>query len=162
MTVIGPPGTAQRLDEAMEALFPGSSKVQRRFSTHVIEHSAGTTQHLDRFEVTPFEVRHASGAPAYALRVSDHETQATLAYSGDTEWTDTLIDASEDADVFLCEGYSPQPVRWHLDLDSLARNSDRLCCRQLVLTHMSPTTLALDTLDWPAAWDGMVLDLPEK
>lgn len=88
-----------------------------------------------------------------------HDTDAVVAYSGDTEWTDTLLDASDGARVFLCEGYSPRPVRWHLDLDTLADHADRLGCERLVLTHMSPSVLALEQLDWPAAHDGMALDL---
>lgn len=45
-----------------------------------------------------------TGAPAYALRVEDAGSGDTVAYSGDTEWTDALIDTSAGADVFLCEG----------------------------------------------------------
>ena len=39
----------------------------------------------------------ASGAPAYALRVE--YGGKVISYSGDTEWTDTLIDASRGADL---------------------------------------------------------------
>ncbi|MGH8931000.1 MAG: MBL fold metallo-hydrolase [Egibacteraceae bacterium] len=92
LTVVGPPGTQSRLTGAMEALFPGSSTARRRFSVQVIEHADRVAHRTDRFSVTPFEVRHASGAPAYALRVTDAATNATLAYSGDTEWTDALIE----------------------------------------------------------------------
>jgi ribonuclease BN (tRNA processing enzyme) len=162
LTVVGPPGTENRLTETMEAMFPGSSTVQRRFSVNVVEHVDRVPHHRERTSVVPFEVRHASGAPAYALRVTDNATGATLAYSGDTEWTDALIDASDGADVFLCEGYAPTPVRWHLDLDSLAENSGRLSCRRLILTHMSPAALALRDIDWETAWDGMVLDLTDR
>ena len=158
LTVLGPPGTEQRLTEAMEAFFPGSSAVERRFSVRVHEHSHGVAHHTERTSLTPFEVRHASGAPAYALRVTNH-AGAVVAYSGDTEWTDALIDVADGAQAFLCEGYTPQPVRWHLDLDSLAANAHRLGCEQLVLTHMSPSVLALEQLDWPTAHDGLALDL---
>ena len=51
-----------------------------------------------------------------------------MAYSGDTEWTDALLEAAAHVDLFLCEAYSPTPVRWHLDLDTLARHLDRLTC----------------------------------
>jgi ribonuclease BN (tRNA processing enzyme) len=159
LTVIGPPGTEARLAEAMEVLFPGSSTVRRRFPIRVLEHADLVPYRSDRFTATPFEVRHAAGAPAYALRITDTGTGATLAYSGDSEWTDALIEVSDGAQVFLCEGYAPRPVRWHLDLDTLAANRDRLGCGQLILTHMSPTTLALDLVDWDTAYDGMILDL---
>lgn len=155
LTVIGPPGTEERLVAAMEAGFPGSSGVRRRFEVRVREHADRTPYDTGRVTVTPYEVRHASGAPAYAVRVSDD--RATMAYSGDTEWTDALIDASAGADVFLCEGYSPAPVKWHLDLGSLAANRDRLTCARLVLTHLSPAALAADLGAWETADDGMVL-----
>jgi hypothetical protein len=57
----------------------------------------------------------------------------------------------------LCEGYSPTPVRWHLDLDALAAHRDRLHCERLVLTHLSPSALAADRTGWETAHDGMAL-----
>lgn len=156
LTIVGPPGTRDRLTAAMEAGFPGSSDVRRRFAVHVREHVDRKTYDTGRCTVTPYEVRHASGAPAYALRVSDGT--GTVAYSGDTEWTDALIDASADADVFLCEGYSPAPVKWHLDLGSLAANRERLACRRLVLTHLSPAALDSDLSAWETAYDGLMLE----
>lgn len=157
LTVVGPPGTRVRLEQAMETSFPGSSAVQRRFAVHVIEHEDGRTLQLGPMRVTPHEVRHASGAPAYALRVDGPE--ATVAYSGDTEWTDALLEVADDVDLFLCEGYSPAPVRWHLDLDTLARHRGTFTCRQLVLTHLSASALAIDLTGWQIAHDGWTTDL---
>jgi ribonuclease BN (tRNA processing enzyme) len=159
LTVLGPPGTEQRLAEAMEALFPGSPSVRRRFAVRVREHVDGVPTRVGTLTATPFEVRHASGAPAYALRVDDAETGGRVGYSGDTEWTDALLDASRDADLFLCEGYTPRPVRWHLDLETLEANRSRLGCRRLVLTHLSPAALAADLSGWEVAHDGLVLDV---
>jgi ribonuclease BN (tRNA processing enzyme) len=157
LTVIGPPGTRSRLDHTIEMLFPGSSTVRRRFDIRVLEHVDRRRMELGSLQVTPFEVRHASGAPAYALRVEG--PTSSFAYSGDTEWTDTLLDAAQDVDLFLCEGYSPAPVRWHLDLETLARQRDRLTCAQLVLTHLSPPALTSDLSGWRIAHDGVQFDL---
>jgi ribonuclease BN (tRNA processing enzyme) len=157
LTVIGPPGTSGRLDAAMETLFPGSTGVQRRFEVRVLEHDHGRPRSLGDWRCTAFEVRHASGAPAYALRV-DGPT-SSRAYSGDTEWTDTLLEASDDVDLFLCEGYSPTPVRWHLDLASLDSHRHRLTCRRLVLTHLSPSALESDLTGWETASDGATFDI---
>jgi ribonuclease BN (tRNA processing enzyme) len=157
LTVIGPPGTAGRLDTAMETLFPGSTQVQRRFEVRVLDHVSGQPRTVGDWRCTPFEVRHASGAPAYALRV-DGPT-SSMAYSGDTEWTDTLLEASDGVGLFLCEGYSPTPVRWHLDLESLSSHRSRLTCRRLVLTHLSPSALESDLADWEIADDGVSFDI---
>jgi ribonuclease BN (tRNA processing enzyme) len=131
--------------------------VRRRFDVRVVEHVDGRPFELDGLRVIPFEVRHASGAPAYALRVESDG--ASAAYSGDTEWTDALLGAADGVEVFLCEGYSETPIRWHLDLDTLSRHRDRLTCRKLVLTHLSPSALALDLRDWTVAYDGLGFDL---
>jgi len=157
LTVVGPAGTAARLERAMETLYPGSSQVQRRFAVQVVEHVDRRPLELGLMRLTPFEVRHASGAPAFALRVDLPD--CSFAYSGDTEWTEALLDVSDGVDLFLCEGYGPTPVRWHLDLDALARHRDRLGCRELVLTHLSPSALASDLSGWRVAADGWKLDI---
>ncbi|MGI9157652.1 MAG: MBL fold metallo-hydrolase [Marmoricola sp.] len=157
LTVFGPPGTRSRLKQAMDVLFPGSSGVQRRFAVHVVEHVDRRSVELGTLRVTPYEVRHASGAPAYALRVEG--ARASVAYSGDSEWTDALVDAAANVDLFLCEGYSLSPVRWHLDLDTLSRHRDQLTCRRLVLTHLSPSALVGDLNGWEVAHDGWSIDL---
>jgi ribonuclease BN (tRNA processing enzyme) len=157
LTVVGPPGTGDRLHQAMETLFPGSGSVHRRFEIHLMEHTDRHTRELGTLRVTPFEVRHASGAPAYAVRVES--PTGSVAYSGDTEWTDALLEAAEGVGLFLCEGYSPNPVRWHLDIDSLGRHRDRFTCQRLMLTHLSPSALVSDLSGWEVAHDGLVVDL---
>ncbi len=56
---------------------------------------------IDRFTVTPFRVVHP--IETFALRIEEHTTGKTLTYSGDSGYTDVLIDAARDCDVFLCE-----------------------------------------------------------
>src|SRR3954451_15284268 len=54
---------------------------------------AVTHLHGDHFGGLPFwPVVHASGTPALGLRVSDGAR--SFAYSGDTEWTPSLVDAA--------------------------------------------------------------------
>ena len=157
LTVLGPPGTRNRLKAAMETLYPGSTQIKRRFEVKVLHHVHGQPHEIDDWRCTPFEVRHASGAPAYALRVDG--ATASMAYSGDTEWTDALLEAADNVELFLCEGYSPTPVRWHLDLEALSRHRHRMICHRLVLTHLSPAALTSDLTDWEPADDGLTLDL---
>ena len=53
--------------------------------------------------VTPFEVKHASGAPPYALRF---ETDGkVLSFTGDTEWVESLVPAGQGADLYIMECY---------------------------------------------------------
>lgn len=160
LTIAGPPGLQERLTATMEALFPESSRVQRRFPVTVVELDAdGRPAELAGATVTAAEVVHASGAPPLALRVE--LAGSTFAYSGDTEWTPALTRVSRGADLFACESYTyDRPVRYHLDYAALREHLDELDAARVVLTHMSQSMLArLADTDLPAAYDGMTVAL---
>lgn len=157
MTVFGPSGTADRLHSAMETLYPGSSAVRRRFDVEVVElDGGGGALSTGPLTVSSWEVDHASGAPALAVRT--HLDGTTFAYSGDTAWTDALVTASAGTDVFVCEAYTYEsPVRYHLDYRTLREHADEIESNRLVLTHMGPSMLdRLAELDYEAAADGLV------
>jgi ribonuclease BN (tRNA processing enzyme) len=121
--------------------FPGSSSVRRRFALEVIELAERSPVRVGPVGVTGLAVVHASGAAAYGLRLVCGS--ATVAYSGDTQWTDALVDVASGADVFICEAYVvDRPVKYHLSYADVVRNRDRLTCPRLVLTHLGPDMLA--------------------
>jgi len=137
--------------------FPGSARVARHFALEFLELPERVPSRLGPAVVTPFAVVHASGAPAYALRVE--YGGRLIAYSGDTEWTESLVDVARGADVFVCEPYFFE-VRYHLDYRTLRAERARLGCTRLVLTHMSDDMLArLGEVDIEVAEDGRVITL---
>jgi ribonuclease BN (tRNA processing enzyme) len=140
LTVAGPPDLQRRVHDAMEVLFPGSSRVRRRFSLEFIELPEGEAIDIGALTVTPYGVVHPSGAPAYALRVECG--RKVVSYSGDTEWTDSLLRAARGADLFVCEAYFfEKKVPYHLDYRTLMAHRAQLGCRRLILTHMSEDML---------------------
>ena len=159
LVVAGPPGVEERVREAMEVLFPGSWRVQRRFDVRFVELADRVTLEIASVSVTPFGVVHASGAPPFALRIG--ADGRTVTYSGDTEWTDTLIDAARGADLFIAEAYFfERVVKYHLDLATLLKHRSELDCRRLIVTHMNEDMLRRhDSLEVETAEDGKVVDL---
>lgn len=159
LVVAGPPGLESRIRQAMEVLFPGSSQVQQTFELEFVQLTADRPTPIGAARVTAREVVHASGAPAYALRVECDGK--TIAYSGDTEWTDALRDVARDADLFICEAYFfDKKMKFHLDYRTLMEHRESLGCRRLILTHMSSDMLArLDGIDAECAEDGLVVVL---
>jgi ribonuclease BN (tRNA processing enzyme) len=162
--VAGPAGVGERVLAAMEVLFPGSTGVRRRFPVQF--HELTDRQPL-RFDlgpaglvVVPYEVVHASGAPALGLRVAWQGH--TIAYTGDTEWTEALVELAHGAELLIAEGYTDQrKIRFHLDVASLQQHAGRLAARRVILTHLSADVLArADELGWETASDGMTVDLP--
>jgi ribonuclease BN (tRNA processing enzyme) len=155
LTIAGPPGVEMRVREAMEVLFPGSSRTEQRFDVRFLELAAETDTAVGSVQVTAFAVEHARGAPAYALRVSCDGK--AVAYSGDTAWTDALVRVADGADLFICEAYYyDKQVPFHLDYRTLTQHRASLRCRRLVLTHMSAEMLAqMDTVEDECASDGL-------
>jgi ribonuclease BN (tRNA processing enzyme) len=159
LVVAGPPGTEARFRAAFEALYPGATSAERPFAVSFIEMPERTPSAVGPAVITPFEVVHRSGAPSYALRV-DYAGKV-IAYSGDTEWTDALIEVSRGADLFICEcNELDKRVPGHIDYRTLADKRSLLECKRLVITHMSDAVLAhLDDLQEEAAVEGATVEL---
>jgi ribonuclease BN (tRNA processing enzyme) len=100
-----------------------------------------------------------SGGPFLAYRVAAEGR--VIAYSADTEWTQTLIPAARDADLFIAEAYYyDRAVKNHLSLKTLEAHLAEIKPKRLVLTHMSDDMLGrLGRLDYTAASDGLIVEL---
>ena len=159
LTIAGPPGLEQRLAVTMEAFFPGAAAVERRFAVDIIELAPGERRIVGGVAVTPHLVRHACGAPPFALRLEAGGKVVT--YTGDTEWTEALIPAARDADLFIAEAYfHDKKIRHHLDWQSLAPHLPAIRAKRLILTHFSPDMLArLGDLPVETAEDGKIVEV---
>ncbi|QBD78720.1 MBL fold metallo-hydrolase [Ktedonosporobacter rubrisoli] len=159
LLIAGPIGTRQRLFTTMEALFPGLAHTQQKFSLEIKELTAEQTYVLPHLSVTPYPVEHASGAPSLALRITC--AQKTITYTGDTQWTDTLIPAAQDADLLIAEAYFfEKRVKYHLDLQTLLAHRDELQARRVILTHMHQDMLARgQSAPFELAEDGKLIEL---
>jgi len=159
LTVVGPPTTQERLRQAMEVTFAGMSEIDWRFDYRVIEIAPEVPETVNGVAVTGYEVDHPSGAPSLALRFSLEDK--ILVYSGDSQWTDALIAASDNADLFICECFGfEQQVPYHLDYATLREQRPRLSAKRIVLTHMGDEMLArLDDVEMETAHDGLEIDL---
>jgi len=160
LVIAGPEGIETRLAQVMEALFENSSKTRQRFELSVVALRPGETSSFGAVQVTPYPVVHGeSGGPFLAYRVEAEGR--IIAYSADTEWTETLIPAARDADLFIAEAYTyDKVVKNHLSLATLVAHLAEIGPKRLVLTHMSDDMLErLDTLAHTAASDGMIVEV---
>jgi ribonuclease BN (tRNA processing enzyme) len=159
LAVAGPAGTARRLRQSMEAGFPGSAGVRRRFPVHVTELTPGATTEVAGYGVTAFPVDHPSGAPALALRL--RVGGKVIAYTGDTAWTPVLTELADGADLLIAEAYYfSKPVPYHLGHADLLAHRDELTSRRIILTHPSADLLAhRDDLAFALAHDGLAVEL---
>jgi ribonuclease BN (tRNA processing enzyme) len=122
------------------------------------ELEVGKRTDLDGLRVTPFHVVHDDRAgPCLGFRFEVEGK--VIAFSGDTEWTDKVIDIGHEADLFICEAYTrDKPVATHMALSSLESHLDQIRPKRLILTHMGNDMLARRAeLPFETAEDGMVV-----
>ncbi len=161
LVIAGPPGTRERLEKTREVLYPGSVAMSLRFPLDIVELDQGRPRRFGEMTVTPYVVEHACGAPPFALRIECDGK--VLAYSGDTEWADTLIPAAQGADLFVVEcNFYDRSRRYHLDLQTLLAHRAELQVKRLVVTHLGPEMLAhLYSLPFEYAEDGKTVTLTD-
>jgi ribonuclease BN (tRNA processing enzyme) len=158
LVIAGPRGCETRVMAALDVLFPGTTdavaaRAVARFAD--LEPFAAAT--FGDVTVTAVPVRHSRSIECFALRLE--LSGRVLTYSGDTEWTPALVEASRDADLFICECSTfERPVPGHLSHSVLEAHAGELTAARIVLTHAGPEMLdRRDGGRWPVADDGLVL-----
>lgn len=159
LVIVGPEGTETRIRLALEVLFPGSSGLSWSFPLETVELRPERAQTVGDIQVLAYAVSHPSGSPSLGLRLGVDGKE--IAYSGDTEWTETLIPLARAADLFITECYGfDEKVSFHLNYRTLCAHLREIKARRVVLTHLSTAMLAKrDQIDLEVAEDGMQIEL---
>lgn len=162
LIVAGPRGIEARFLTMAEAVYPDITRAKRDFKLSFIEYEEQTRLAAGGVTVKPFEVKHPSGAPPYALRFEIDGK--VLAFTGDTGWVEVLCEVAHGADIFISECFQYDvnlPI--HLDYATINANYEKLGAKRVLLTHMGEAMLAnrghVDTSRYLIARDGMTLDL---
>jgi ribonuclease BN (tRNA processing enzyme) len=136
LPVVGPSNTLVRLSEAYGD--DGVGKMEHVYA--VTTWDDGTPTRVGPFTVTARRVEHP--VEAYGLRL-EHAGRV-LAYSGDTDLCDPLLDLARDADLLLAEASFQEgrdDVRGvHLTGRRAGEAAAAAGARSLVLTHLPPWT----------------------
>ena len=162
LDVWGPAGVEARTLAAAEILFPGCTKIARGFELRFHDMHAGRPVEIEGLTVRAFEVVHPSGAPSHALRFEGKSK--TLAFTGDSGWVDTLIDAGRNADLYImeCFNFAGEP-NYHLSWAIIRSKLDAIGAKRTMLTHMADDMLARRSeITDPrvfCAIDGLIVDV---
>jgi ribonuclease BN (tRNA processing enzyme) len=162
LTVTGPKGIEARFRTAAEALYPNITTASRGFDLRFVEYTERMPLTVGGVTVTPYEVKHPSGAPPYALRFAIDGK--AVAFTGDTGWVEALCEVAQGADLFISECFQYDLVLpIHLDYATIDANYTRLGAKRVLLTHMGEAMLAniekVDPARYLIADDGMTIDL---
>jgi ribonuclease BN (tRNA processing enzyme) len=158
LVIAGPEGIETRLVQVMEALFENSSKTKQRFDLDIVTLRPATTARFGEVSVTPFPVVHGdSGGPFLAYRIEAEGR--IIAYTADTEWTETLVPLGHNGDLLIAEAYTfERPVKNHLSLKALEARLADIKPKRLILTHMSEDMLGR-AVPYETASDGLIVEV---
>ncbi|MEM9325490.1 MAG: MBL fold metallo-hydrolase [Bacteroidota bacterium] len=156
LQVVGPPGIRDKVYQLQEAMYPDTSFVIDELDVEFVEFGAEWTK-IGPFDIQAFPVSHAPSSNPHGMRLRWQEK--ILAFSGDTEWDDRLVDIAKDAELMICEcNWYDKPGPGHLDYLTLSQKAHLFETKRLVLTHlgreMQHREIGLEQLE-----DGQVIDL---
>jgi ribonuclease BN (tRNA processing enzyme) len=159
LTITGPYGLEERLMQAQEVLFPGSSETKLKFDVELIELTPDEIRDVHGVTVSTHPMRHPCGAPPLGLRLT--VDGKSIAYTGDTEWNEDIIPLGREADLFVVEClFYEKLVPHHLSYATIRKNLERIGARRVVLTHFGPEMMAMRHLaSEELAEDGKIIEL---
>lgn len=93
--------------------------------------------HFNDFQIFYTRVNHKPESRAYRFQNSEG---FSVVYSGDTDYSDNLIQLSRDADILICESALPDELKapGHLTPSLAGEIASKANVKKLVLTHFYP------------------------
>ncbi|RYY37964.1 MAG: MBL fold metallo-hydrolase [Sphingobacteriaceae bacterium] len=158
ITIVTPPGGRENISALLHLLYPGS-KVLENLNIKFIEYNSDEEIYVNYITLKAFAVIHTPEAMPHGLRISVDDR--IISYSGDTEWTDSLFELSQYADLFICEcNFFSTQVKNHMNYQALKIKLPLLQCEKLLLTHFDNEMLQnMSAVVVPCAKEGMVVEL---
>ncbi|MEI6129716.1 MAG: MBL fold metallo-hydrolase, partial [Planctomycetota bacterium] len=97
-------------------------------------------------DVLCLPIRHTAQSLGY--RFTAPITQASIAFSGDADECDALVELARDVDLFVCDAAFPdgQRTEGHLTPSLAAAHAERAGAQRLLLTHFYPECETVDVV----------------
>jgi ribonuclease BN (tRNA processing enzyme) len=102
-----------------------------------LDNSLRDSRDFRDFTVESTPVEHNPESIAYRITSADG---SSVVYSGDTDYSENLIELAQGADLLICESAQPDSLRvkGHLTPSMAGEMATRAAVRKLVLTHFYP------------------------
>jgi ribonuclease BN (tRNA processing enzyme) len=132
---------------------------QLTFAVEFIEFQENHNIIIGPLQLEAFPVVHVPASLPHGIRVTYHNT--TLAFSGDTGWTDNLYKIANAADLFICEcNFFSTELPSHLNYRKIISEADNLKCKRIILNHLGAEMLGnMDKCKLECSHDGMVVEI---
>ncbi|WP_276088210.1 MBL fold metallo-hydrolase [Pedobacter sp. JY14-1] len=158
ITVITPAGGREKIAALLELLYPGTPVIEK-LDIDFMEYTAGIPLKSGALELLAFPMVHSAPALPHGLRIGI--AGKTVAFSGDTSWTEELCPLSADADLFICEcNFLDKVTKAHLSYREIEARFEGFRCKRMVLTHMDDEMIGSgDEIRIERLHDGLELEI---
>ena len=122
-----------------------------------LDTSAADKHEFDDFNLTSMPMAHNEESLAYRVEKTD---RGAVVYSGDTDYTENLVELARNAELLICESALPdsQHAAGHLTPSLAGKIAARAGVGKLVLTHFYPQCDQADiAAECRKAYDGPLL-----
>jgi len=161
LKIAGPPHLEERTWRLFKTMYPFSSGNLERVRRNLkfIELEPGRLARLGKIQVQTMRVPHMKRELALALKIT--VGGKTIAFTGDTGWTDDLPGFTAGADLFLCEcTYFKSQLDIHLNYSLLQSKRANFEVKRMMLTHVGRELLEHGSeLAMEVASDGMRVEV---
>ncbi len=141
LKIISPMDGEWKIKQLFNLLFPGSEKIFDDLDIDFVYYDKYETIKDEKFSITAFPAIHSEQVFPHSLKVCIGEK--IVGYSGDTSWTEDLIEVAKNADLFICEcNFYSGEFEGHMNYKLLENKQNLFKCNRLLLTHLGNEMLS--------------------
>lgn len=159
LIIAGPRHLEERTWRLFHTMFPGIKadleKLVGRLKFVVLE--SGFDAKVGQVRVAAMRTPHMK-PPEVSLALRLQINGKTVVFSGDSGWTDEIVNFAAGADLFLCECtyFDSTELDFHMNYPGLSANRDRFDVGRMILTHIGREVLdRMGDVKLETAHDGM-------
>jgi ribonuclease BN (tRNA processing enzyme) len=163
LIIAGPRHLEERTWRLFHTMFPGTKpdleKLLARLKFVVLEPDCDLK--IGPIRVAAMRTPHMK-PPEISLALRLGMNNRTIVFSGDSGWTDEIVNFSAGADLFLCECtyFDSTDLDFHMNYPGLSANRERFDVGRLILTHIGREVLdRLGDVKLETANDGMKVQI---
>lgn len=147
LKIISPADGEWKIKQLFNLLYPGSEEIFNELDIEFVYFDKYETVKDDKYSVTAFPAIHSEHVFPHSLKINIGEK--SLGFSGDTAWTEDLIEVAKNTDLFICEcNFYSTENEGHLHYKLLEEKKSLFKTNRLMLTHLGSEMLSkLDEID---------------
>jgi ribonuclease BN (tRNA processing enzyme) len=139
LVIVGPPGVEEKAESLLALGYPNVARKTLGFRRRYVEVEPGRSIDVAGLRIEAEKMNHAAESLPLCLGYRVETAGRRLAYTGDTAWTDALLDLGRGVEVFVSDcNYADGVDRpEHLSMDEIAVVRHKLDEQTtIILTHL--------------------------